>query len=559
MKFLKRFGKSFSTRAGTFVFFSLAATAFFCLLSAKWAYGWIAELYPLGENFIPTLFVLISICGAVTFSAMFLVKALKANRALRIVHAVFAVLTGALFVYTIVLLFGFDKGIDPGALRQGAATLAPNLPFIGVAVGLPFAFLIFPKLKKTARVVTAILVSIAVVVPLLAIYAFVPKIPFALSANPLVLDIGGDNYSVVFATNRTSTGYLTYEYEGETVTLADASHGRMDTARIHQFTVPRAHLNGNSYSVAAREVISAADLGAEYGEAIKSETYQFKGDYKDALNILIASDWHDNPANLLAAAANFPEPDLFLMLGDHASNYNSEDELILHTIAAGADATKSVIPAVFVRGNHEMGGNIADIVFDNLGLDRFYYQVERGNYVITVADSAVDHEPDRTESKGFPDFPVGSVNSECGAYRDEQLDWLEALPARAEGTFHISAVHIPGYDPTDKTRQERFWNTMQRLGADIQVSGHHHRLRLLLPDGREPEYAASLPRGSEESDRERYALSYPLLIDGGPKDGGYSGTYVCSMAQVSADGTVQITSYDSLNEKLLNETLALAF
>ena len=558
MKFLKRIGKSFSTRAGTFVFFALATTAFFCLLSAKWAYGWIAELYPLGENFVPTLFVLISICGAVTFCAMFLVKALKQNRALRIVYTVFAVLTGILCVYTIVLLFGFDKGIDPGALRQGASTLAPNLPFLGLAAGLPFAFLVFPKLKKTARVVTAILVSGAIVVPLLAVHVFTPNLPFAFSANPLVLDIGSDNYSVVFATNRTSTGYLTYEHDGNEITLVDSSQGRMDTARIHQFTVPRGYLNGSSYSVTAREVLSAADLGATFGETIKSETYQFKGEYKDALNILIASDWHDNPANLLAASANFPEPDLFLMLGDLASNYNSEDELILHTIAAGADATKSVIPAVYVRGNHEMGGDLAGIVFENLGLERFYYQVERGKYVITVADSAVDHEPERTKSPGFPDFPEGSVNSECSDYRDEQLDWLEALPERTEDTFHISAVHIPGYDPTDKARQERFWSTMQRLGADIQVSGHHHELRLYLPDGSEPQYAASLPP-IEENDRGRYTLPYPLLIDGGPKDGGYSGTYVCSMAQVSADGTVQITSYDSLNEKLLDETLNLDF
>ena len=558
MKFLKRIGSSFSTHIGTFVFFALAATAFFCLRSAKWAYGWIAELYPLGEKFIPMLFILISICAVVTFSAMFLVKALQKSRALRIVYTIFAVLTGILCVYTIVLQFGLDKGFDPGALRHGATRIAPNLPFLGLAIGLPFAFLIFPKLKKTARVVTAILVSAAIVVPLLAIHVFSPNIPFALSANPLVLDIGGDNYSVVFATNRTSTGYLTYDYDGETITIADASQGRMDTARIHQFTVPREHLNGGSYSVAAQEVLTAENLGAEYGEAIQSETFRFKGDYKDALNILIASDWHDNPANLLAAAKNFPEPDLFLMLGDHASNYNSEDELILHTIAAGANATKSVIPAVFVRGNHEMGGNIADIVFDNLGLERFYYQVERGKYVITVADSAVDHEPDRTESKGFPAFPDGSVNSECGTYREEQLKWLEALPERTKGTFHISAVHIAGYDPTDEVRRERFWNTMQRLGADIQLSGHHHELRLFLPDGTEPKYAASLP-ALEEADRERYTLPYPLLIDGGPKDGGYSGTYVCSMAQVSANGTVQITSYDSLNEKLLDETLSLAF
>ena len=558
MKFLKRIARSFCTRAGTFIFFSLAATAFFCLLSAKWAYGWISELYPLGEKFVPMLFVLIGVCCAVTFCAMFLVKLLKQNRALRAVYTVFAVLTGALFVYTLVLLFGFDKGIDPGALKQGVSTLAPNLPFIGIAVGLPFAFLIFPKLKKPVRIVTAILVSAAIVVPLLAIYAFAPNAPFAIKANPLVLDIGGDNYSVVFASNRNSTAYLTYDHDGAEITVPDSDYGRMNISRIHQFTVPREHLNGGSYRVTAREVLSAESSEAKFGEAIKSETFQFKGEYKDELNILIASDWHDNPANLLAAAANFPEPDLFLMLGDFASNYNSEDELILHTIAAGADATKSTIPAVYVHGNHELCGDLAGIIFENLGLDRFYYQVVRGKYVITVADSAVDHDPDRIETPGFPAFPDGSVNSECVEYREEQLKWLEALPERTADTFHIAAVHIPAFDRADEARRDRYWSTMQRLGADIQLSGHHHELRLLLPDGREPKYADSLPPLGE-FDREKYAAPYPLLIDGGPKDGGYSGTYVCSMAQVSANGKVHLTAYDSQNEKLLDETLTVTF
>ncbi|MCL2299814.1 MAG: metallophosphoesterase, partial [Firmicutes bacterium] len=247
-------------------------------------------------------------------------------------------------------------------------------------------------------------------------------------------------------------------------------------------------------------------------------------------NILLATDWHDQPEKLLTASANFPEPDLFLMLGDYASNYNSEDEFILNTIAAGADVTKSEIPAIYTRGNHETYGEMTELVFPGLGLDRFYYQTRRGDYLFTVCDS-VDWAGERFDRS---EYVRGTANSENDVYREEQLAWLESLQP-GEEAFHFAAVHRPEFGGDDQ--RARFYGELERLGADMQFSGHEHALHLDAP-------------GTGE-----YLPPCPLFVAGGPKDGSYSGLYVCSMAQVSAGGGVRLLAWDSANEQLMDETV----
>ena len=49
MKAIKKLAGAINSRAGSFIFFALSAAAFTFFSSSNWAYGWIAELYPLGE------------------------------------------------------------------------------------------------------------------------------------------------------------------------------------------------------------------------------------------------------------------------------------------------------------------------------------------------------------------------------------------------------------------------------------------------------------------------------------------------------------------------------
>jgi len=156
MKLFKRIGTAFHTRPGAAAFYALAASALAFFYSAKWAYGWIAELYPLGGAFVPVLFCLLGLCAAVT-----LVFLIVNHRALRTAHTIACVLSGVLFVYTAVLLFGLDKGFDLGALRQGRESLLPNLPYLAVAVALPLPFALFKQPKKAALAALCLLLILA--------------------------------------------------------------------------------------------------------------------------------------------------------------------------------------------------------------------------------------------------------------------------------------------------------------------------------------------------------------------------------------------------------------
>jgi len=533
MSFLKSIAARLRRQGWAYLFFCLSCLSITFLHSARWAYDWIAELYPLGEKFVPTLFGIMGACATVNLVFFLAGDSFRKYRWTQVLGSIFDVLAIVLFAYSTVLLFGLDSGISALGLKNGATSIIPNLPYLGLAIGLPFVFVLYPKLKKNARIAVAIAITAVIVVPLLAVNIAASRQPFVYTAQPLVLDIGGDNYSIVCATNRASTAYLNYSYDGAEISLPDATAGRMNVSRIHHFIVPRDNINQNSYSITAYEVRSSINANTEFGTKITTPTYNFKGEYKDNLDILIASDWHDMPDKLASAAANFNQPDLFIMLGDAASNYNSEDEFIINTIYAGALVTKSETPAIYVRGNHELYGEMTDIILPNLGLDKFYYQVERGKYLFTICDSA---EGGASKTLPTPNTK-GSVNTENKLYHQAQLDWLNALPVPSEDTLHFAAVHIPEFNTIDSQISTDFYAELEHLQVRAQFSGHEHFIGLFMP---------------EEED---YSAPYPLLIDGGPKDGGYTGDYVCSFVSITESGQMHLQAYDSTGEKMLDKTL----
>ncbi|MDR0884654.1 MAG: metallophosphoesterase [Oscillospiraceae bacterium] len=526
MKKSNRFGTALHSRTGAYLFFSLAVFAVALFTAARGEWSWFPEV-PLyrGAHFVQIVFAILGVTALIHLIHIFVADDKREKGAVRFFHTAFIVLSLMLFGWTLVVFLNNPKG--------NSWELVPTFPLMALTLGLPLVLALQDALPKAVRTILAVLLCVAVALPSLLTLVPADKAqPFGLSAEPLVLDIGNDNYSVVFATNRNSTAELTYQDDDVVMTLQDAAHGRMNVGRVHHFIVPRENFNGSDYRFFVREVITSVNGNTEFGAVLQSRDYHFLGDYKDDPNILIASDWHDHPDNLLLAAANFPKPDLFLMMGDYASNYNTEDEFILNTIAAGANVTKSEVPAIYVRGNHELYGEMTAQIFENLGLESFFYQVQRGKLLVTVLDGA-DSWGERSAEANV----TGSVNTDHQTYYEEQFAWLEALPVPPADTVHFAAAHVPDIDAAKPEQKTRFYNDLKKLNVDAQFSGDEHALHLDQPG-----------TGA-------YKPPYPLLVDGGPKDGSYGGTYVCSMAQVTANSKVQLTAFDSTNEKLLDKIL----
>lgn len=173
MMFFKNAEKKLNSLSASYIFSLLSAFACAFLYSADWAYGWIAELYPLGDNFITLMFAIIIVSWAAGIIYLVL-KSVTAdrsgicsNKALRIAHIVFEIISAVTFIYTFVLVFGLDSGISSANLLRGLQSVQPQIPYIGLAAALPLIVTFCEKGKKAVKAVTAaVLVAVLIIVPL---------------------------------------------------------------------------------------------------------------------------------------------------------------------------------------------------------------------------------------------------------------------------------------------------------------------------------------------------------------------------------------------------------
>lgn len=165
MKTLKKLGHTLQKRGSAYVFFALSVCAFFFLKSATWTYGWIAALYPLGKNFVPTLLGVIGVCIGITF--IYLVVSafagarkpnMKGIRAVNIIYALFSGIGVIAFFYTAVLVFSLDSGISADGFSRGLQALTENLLYIGLALGLGLVFVFCEDMKKAFQALLSVLI-----------------------------------------------------------------------------------------------------------------------------------------------------------------------------------------------------------------------------------------------------------------------------------------------------------------------------------------------------------------------------------------------------------------
>jgi len=151
--------------------FALLALALVQLHSAQWAYWFIAELYPLGAAFVPTVFSVIITLMVLTLGLLITCAMLGRERVfgLRAVKPVFCVagaLAIALVLYTTVLLFGFDSGIRVQDIAFGMQSLVPNLALLAGLMIVPLVFVLLEKPKRmTQALVCAVVITAMLAVP----------------------------------------------------------------------------------------------------------------------------------------------------------------------------------------------------------------------------------------------------------------------------------------------------------------------------------------------------------------------------------------------------------
>lgn len=175
MKAIKKISEAVNSRSGSFIFFTLALSAFTFFYSSDWAYGFIIELYPLGNGFITLMFCLTGAAALVSFISIIINafskdrKQIKGIKIFDAIHIIFAIIGIIAFIYTFALLFGLDKGITASGFQNGFSSLLPNIGYLGTAVALGLALTVVSVPKKAAKALIACVLILALIISPIAL------------------------------------------------------------------------------------------------------------------------------------------------------------------------------------------------------------------------------------------------------------------------------------------------------------------------------------------------------------------------------------------------------
>lgn len=165
----KKMWRGGHSTVGAYVFYVMSAIALVFVRSAKWAYEWIEEIYPLHEKFIPTLKGVI--ITTIVLNALYVLycaitkdKSVRSKKAVDICGSVLAVISVIQFVYGMVLTFGFDTGVRAEAIMDGIYYMGFDSAMLTALVAAPLACIFAETSKKILRSAVAAVTAAAIII-----------------------------------------------------------------------------------------------------------------------------------------------------------------------------------------------------------------------------------------------------------------------------------------------------------------------------------------------------------------------------------------------------------
>ncbi len=349
---------------------------------------------------------------------------------------------------------------------------------VAVAIIVFALVLYFPIRGK--RLAKALLLAAVIVFAVVAGYQLRPC---TLTYGAVVYAVE-DTYQIVFSTSDSAIAWV--EIGGEC--YYDLYAGSMRSAdRVHKVEVPQSVLDeAKGYVICAKQMIYRGPFGGYTGETL-TETYTFRPvDVSDGLDYFALSDVHE--AVDAAALAAQGENDFIILLGDIVSMVETEEDAQLANVLAH-NITGGEIPVIYVRGNHEIKGEYAEVLYKYVGSrnQEYYYTVTLGDLFAVVLDIGEDHEDDWWEYYGTAQFD---------RYRAAQSRMLEEILKAGDyenytyrlALTHVSPVYVDGL--FEAFRRE--WTTLlNEMDIDLCLSGHEHELWAFIPGRLTPGEAMS--------------------------------------------------------------------
>lgn len=357
--------------------------------------------------------------------------------------------------------------------------------------------------------------------------SFLPIGAMRITVEPAVFDCGNDYYAVVWATSSKGSGCVKYTYNGEEKTVWDDNVGVIRTNdKVHSVLIPKKELQGNKYKVVSQYVGYKLGYSASKGKTVESEEYLFGGIAKeDDIKILCISDIHYMEKEMKKSLQYFTEtPDMIALLGDISSTTETKEQFINYMLKNASYLSKSVVPVVYSRGNHETRGEFCSEVINYLPTETggYYYTFEFGPLGAVVVDAGEDKVDDHKEYSGLVNFEE---------YRNKEYEWLTSLDKSEfeNNRYKIVFTHHPVL--SDIFGQD--WTApLKDLEMDLIVGGHYHKSDFVEAEG-----------------------EIPIFFECG-KNNRNEGTWAASMMTLK-DDTIHMLTIDDSGTTLLDKTISV--
>ena len=398
-----------------------------------------------------------------------------------------------------------------------------------------FAALLFFPPVKNSKFCTALKCVLIVVVILIAVFeGYGVTLGSRFTYEPVVYAVE-DTYQIVFSTNHPATAWV--EIDGEAYyDLFAGSMKSKDT--VHKITVPQEKLDAaKAYSIHAEKMIYRGPFGGFKGKEI-SKSYTFRPvNTADGLVYYTMTDVHHARTGAVAAAKSVENLDFLVILGDSVGMTEYEKDAQFSNLLAH-EVTGGQIPVVYARGNHEIKGAYAEVLYKYVGSknESFYYWFTLSDIFGITLDLGEDHDDGWWEYYGTDRFTL---------YHEEQTRFLQELVETKpyeDYRYTLVACHIPIQfvnSRKDHVQVKATWTQLlNQIQPDLAVYGHQHDLYPFL-------------EGQETMYNDAGKLIYNSQFKGteGKTYGGYLTDYTFNGFIAGRRGTSQVDEISALNRK----------
>lgn len=405
---------------------------------------------------------------------------------------------------------------------------------IGICIAVLAVILFFPPIKNSKYCVPLKCSLIALVILFAVFEGYGVTLGSRFTYEPVVYAVE-DTYQIVFTTNHPATAWV--EIGGEAYyDLFAGSMKSKDT--VHKIIVPQEKLDeAKAYSIHAEKMIYRGPFGGFKGKEISKE-YSFRPvNTDDGLVYYTMTDVHHAHDGAVSAALSVDNLDFLVILGDSVGMVDYEKDVQFSNLLAH-NVTGGQIPVVYARGNHEIKGAYAELLYKYVGSknESFYYWFTLSDVFGITLDLGEDHDDGWWEYYGTDRFSL---------YHDEQTQFLRNLVEEKpyeDFDYTLVTCHIPIQfvnSRKDHAEVKAEWTELlNQIQPDLAVYGHQHDLYPFL-DGQETMY------------NDEGKLIYNSQFKGieGKTYGGYLTDFSFNGFIAGRRGTTQIDDISALNRK----------